>query len=121
VGVAVVQAIGLTHRQQKLLTFIEGYIAERGASPSFAEMAAGAALKSRSGIHRILSSLEERGRIARRPGLSRSVVILKPAVPITVDDLRATVARLIEQEGIEVAAATWHVIGCELAARQGAA
>lgn len=57
--------ISLTPQQKKLLTFLTREISATGVAPSFSQMAAHMGLSSKSGIHRLLNSLEERGRISR--------------------------------------------------------
>lgn len=64
---------GLTKCQLKLFLFIRRYIAEYGVAPSFDEMMAEMDLASKSGIHRLLSALEERGHIYRIPNKARSI------------------------------------------------
>lgn len=72
-----VQAV-LTQRQLQLLNFIHDYYQEKGVSPSFDEMRRSMKLKSKSGIHRLVSSLEERGFIKRLAYRARAVELLKP-------------------------------------------
>ena len=55
----------LTRKQHELLTFIHGHIRKNGISPSFDEMKDALNLKSKSGIHRLITALEERGFIRR--------------------------------------------------------
>jgi repressor LexA len=66
----------MTPRMRELLTFIDGYIQARGVSPSFDEMKAALKLASKSGIHRMLRQLEERGFIRQIPHRSRAVQIV---------------------------------------------
>ena len=82
----------LTSMQSRLLYFIRDYIAQSGGvSPSLGTMAEGLGLKSKSGIHRLLTGLEERGFIRRRHNQARSVTIRQmpedPRIP-TADDLK---------------------------------
>ena len=67
----------LTRKQLELLTYIESYLRKYGAAPSFEEMKAALGLKSKSGIHRLVSALEERGFIRRLPHRARALEILK--------------------------------------------
>ena len=62
----------LTKKQQELLRFIEQRLAADGVSPSFEEMKAALDLKSKSGIHRLITALEERGFIRRLPHRARA-------------------------------------------------
>lgn len=67
----------LTPKQQKLLLFINDRLNKGGVSPSFDEMRAALGLKSKSGIHRMINSLEERGFIQRLPNKARALEVLK--------------------------------------------
>ena len=67
----------LTRKQHELLMFIDKHLRETGFSPSFEEMKEGLALKSKSGIHRLVSALEERGFLVRRHHRARALEVLK--------------------------------------------
>ena len=67
----------LTAKQQQLLIFIKQHLDQGGVSPSFEEMKEALDLKSKSGIHRLISALEERGFIRRLPNRARALEILK--------------------------------------------
>ncbi|NNC73158.1 MAG: transcriptional repressor LexA [Sphingomonadaceae bacterium] len=67
----------LTPKQHELLTFIRERLADSGVSPSFEEMKDALALKSKSGVHRLISALEERGFIRRLPNRARALEIVK--------------------------------------------
>ncbi len=67
----------LTPKQCELLLFIHRRIRETGVSPSFEEMKEALALKSKSGIHRLIVALEERGFIRRMPHRARALEVLK--------------------------------------------
>jgi repressor LexA len=67
----------LTRKQSELLTYIQGQLKESGVSPSFEEMKDALALKSKSGVHRLISALEERGFIRRLPNRARALEILR--------------------------------------------
>ena len=67
----------LTKKQLELLRFIKGRMDEDGVPPSFDEMKDALALASKSGIHRLIKALEERGYIRRLPNRARAVEILK--------------------------------------------
>ncbi len=69
----------LTRKQNELLTFIAERLAETGVSPSFDEMKAALGLKSKSGIHRLITALEERGFIRRLPHRARAIEVLRTA------------------------------------------
>ncbi len=67
----------LTRKQHELLLFIHERIRESGVSPSFEEMKEALDLKSKSGIHRLITALEERGFIRRLPHRARALEVLK--------------------------------------------
>ncbi|MEJ7925334.1 transcriptional repressor LexA [Sphingobium sp. AN641] len=67
----------LTPKQQELLRFIQVRLEQGGVSPSFEEMKEALDLKSKSGIHRLISALEERGFIRRLPNRARALEVVK--------------------------------------------
>ena len=67
----------LTRKQHELLVFIDRYLKTSGFSPSFEEMKAALDLKSKSGIHRLISALEERGFLARMHNHARALEVLR--------------------------------------------
>ncbi|MBM3487407.1 MAG: transcriptional repressor LexA [Alphaproteobacteria bacterium] len=67
----------LTPKQYELLRFIHARLAARGVPPSFDEMKDALRLKSKSGIHRLITGLEERGFIRRLPHRARALEVLK--------------------------------------------
>jgi repressor LexA len=67
----------LTKKQHELLMYIHRHIEETGISPSFDEMKAALNLRSKSGIHRLITALEERGFIRRLPHRARALEVLK--------------------------------------------
>lgn len=67
----------LTRKQYQLLSFIHARIQETGIPPSFDEMKTALSLKSKSGIHRLIMALEERGFIHRLPHRARALEVLK--------------------------------------------
>ena len=67
----------LTRKQHELLCFINDRLAEAGVSPSFEEMKDALDLKSKSGVHRLISALEERGFIRRLPNRARALEVVK--------------------------------------------
>lgn len=67
----------LTRKQQELLFFINERLNEGGVSPSFDEMKDALGLKSKSGIHRLITGLEERGFIRRLPHRARALEVLR--------------------------------------------
>jgi len=67
----------LTSKQKELLLFIDDRIRESGVSPSFDEMKEALNLASKSGIHRLITALEERGFIRRLANRARALEVLK--------------------------------------------
>jgi repressor LexA len=67
----------LTRKQQELLLFIDQRLKDGGVSPSFEEMKDALTLKSKSGVHRLISALEERGFIRRLANRARALEVLK--------------------------------------------
>ena len=67
----------LTRKQHELLMFINERLTEAGIPPSFDEMKDALDLKSKSGIHRLITALEERGFIRRLPNRARALEVLK--------------------------------------------
>ena len=67
----------LTNKQHDLLHFIDNQLKSMGVSPSFDEMKNALGLKSKSGIHRLIKGLEERGFIRRLPHRARALEVIK--------------------------------------------
>jgi repressor LexA len=67
----------LTRKQHELICFIADRLAETGVSPSFEEMKEALDLKSKSGVHRLISALEEREFIRRLPNRARALEVLR--------------------------------------------
>ena len=67
----------LTQRQHQLLKFIQDYLDQYGVPPSFDEMRSALKLKSKSGIHRLITGLEERGYIRRLAYRARALEVLR--------------------------------------------
>jgi len=65
----------LTEKQRDLLLFIHDYISQSGTSPSFDEMKDALELKSKSGIHRLINALVERGFLERLPNKARALAV----------------------------------------------
>jgi repressor LexA len=92
----------LTRKQHELIRFIQVRLEETGVSPSFEEMKEALDLKSKSGVHRLISALEERGFIRRLPNRARALEVLRqpedvgtarPAPPVAAN-ANSTVAAL---------------------------
>ncbi|AOL23460.1 repressor LexA [Erythrobacter litoralis] len=67
----------LTAKQHELIRFIQQRLEETGVSPSFEEMKEALDLKSKSGVHRLISALEERGFIRRLPNRARALEVIR--------------------------------------------
>jgi repressor LexA len=67
----------LTKKQRELLQFIQERLADTGISPSFDEMKDALGLKSKSGVHRLITGLEERGFIRRLPHRARALEVTR--------------------------------------------
>lgn len=96
----------LTRKQHELLVFIDRHLKQTGFSPSFEEMKEALQLKSKSGIHRLISALEERGFLGRRHHRARALEVLRlpdnmvptveaaaPASPVPAATFSPTVIR----------------------------
>ena len=89
----------LTQRQLQLLKFIHRYQQEHGVPPSFDEMRCALQLRSKSGIHRLISGLEERGHIRRLAHRARALEVIRPpaelpeATGAATEDLGVNVVR----------------------------
>jgi len=66
----------MTPKMKKLLDFISAQIDEHGLASTFDDMVSHMGLKSKSGIHRMLTALEDKGKIARMHGRARSIAIV---------------------------------------------
>lgn len=67
-------AMGLTKKQRELLTFIDEHQrANDGVIPSYDQMCEGIGLKFKSGVHRLILALDERGKISRLPNKARAI------------------------------------------------
>ncbi len=84
----------LTRKQLELLNFINRRVQQDGVSPSFEEMKDALDLRSKSGIHRLITALEERGFIRRLPHRARALEILK--LPEAMEKARPFNPRVIE-------------------------
>ena len=67
----------LTRKQHQLLTYIDNHLKSNGIPPSYDEMKDALSLKSKSGIHRLITGLEERGFLRRLPHKARALEILR--------------------------------------------
>jgi repressor LexA len=67
----------LTRKQHELLLYLDQQLKKDGVSPSFEEMKKALSLKSKSGIHRLITGLEERGFIRRLPHRARAIEVIR--------------------------------------------
>ncbi len=81
----------LTRKQQQLLMFINDRLEKDGVSPSFEEMKEALGLKSKSGIHRLIIALEERGFLRRLPHRARALEVMK--LPESASGAQTAVAK----------------------------
>ena len=77
----------LTAKQKQLLDFLKTYQEANEHAPSFDEMKDAIGLKSKSGIHRLVSALEERGHIRRLANRARAIEILSDSPTATMDNV----------------------------------
>ena len=96
----------LTNKQHELLCFIDERLKETGVSPSFEEMKDALGLKSKSGIHRLISALEERDFIRRLPNRARALEVLKLPEGGVVQSAPANVVNIPEARPAAPAAST---------------
>ncbi len=80
----------LTQRQLQLLTYIHSYVSEHKVPPSFEEMRHALKLKSKSGVHRLISGLEERGYIRRLAYRARALEIVRAPTGEFAPDMTAS-------------------------------
>jgi len=78
----------LTRKQFELLRFIHERLKEAGIPPSFDEMKDALDLRSKSGIHRLITALEERGFIRRLPNRARAIEVIKLPEPVSAGATR---------------------------------
>lgn len=69
----------LTHQQSRLLEYLKSYAGRDNISPSFQEMSEAIGLRSKAGVHRLISGLEERGFIRRLHGRARAIEVIDQA------------------------------------------
>ncbi len=84
----------LTRKQQELLLFISERLSEGGVSPSFDEMKDALGLKSKSGIHRLITGLEERGFLRRLPHRARALEVTRMPDGVGFEEVRNAAPQL---------------------------
>lgn len=75
-GRAPLRVVGLTAHQKRVLEYLAEFIAKNGIAPTYDQIAAHLGLASKSGVHRVITELEERGAIQRLPNRARSITII---------------------------------------------
>jgi repressor LexA len=92
----------LTKKQKNLLIFINEKLKRTGVSPSYDEMRLSLNLKSKSGIHRLISALEERGFIKRLPHKARALEVIKLPENAGAQDLYNNFSPKIIKGGLDL-------------------
>jgi repressor LexA len=92
----------LTKKQKNLLIFINEKLKSTGISPSYDEMRMSLNLKSKSGIHRLISALEERGFIKRLPHKARALEVIKLPENAGAQDLYNNFSPKIIKGGLDL-------------------
>ena len=92
----------LTAKQHELLHFIHDRLGQTGVSPSFDEMREALALKSKSGVHRLISALEERQFIRRLPNRARALEVVKMPEVMAPAAAASAIVRTAANDTIEI-------------------
>ena len=92
----------LTKKQKNLLVFINKKIRSTGVSPSYEEMKNSLNLKSKSGIHRLISALEERGFIKRLAHKARALEVLKLPETASANDIYNSFSPSVIKGGLDL-------------------
>ena len=92
----------LTKKQKNLLVFINKKIRSTGVSPSYEEMKNSLSLKSKSGIHRLISALEERGFIKRLAHKARALEVLKLPETASANDIYNSFSPSVIKGGLDI-------------------
>ena len=91
----------LTKKQKNLLLFINRKLRSSGVSPSYEEMKDSLNLRSKSGIHRLISALEERGFIKRLPHKARALEVVKLPETASANDIYNTFSPSVIKGGLD--------------------
>ncbi len=91
----------LTKKQKNLLLFINKKLRSSGISPSYEEMKTSLNLKSKSGIHRLISALEERGFIKRLAHKARALEVVKLPETASANDIYNTFSPSVIKGGLD--------------------
>ncbi len=95
----------LTKKQKNLLLFINKKIRSTGISPSYEEMKNSLSLRSKSGIHRLISALEERGFIKRLAHKARALEVLKLPETASANDIYNSFSPSVIKGGLDTTSA----------------
>ena len=93
----------LTKKQKNLLLFINKKLRSSGVSPSYEEMKDSLNLKSKSGIHRLISALEERGFIRKLPHKARALEVVKLPETASANDIYNSFSPSVIEGGLDEA------------------
>ena len=93
----------LTKKQKNLLLFINKKLRSSGVSPSYEEMKDSLNLKSKSGIHRLISALEERGFIRKLPHKARALEVVKLPETASANDIYNSFSPSVIKGGLDEA------------------
>ena len=91
----------LTKKQKNLLLFINKRLRSSGVSPSYEEMKVSLNLKSKSGIHRLISALEERGFVRRLPHKARALEVVKLPETASANDIYNSFSPSVIKGGLD--------------------
>ena len=91
----------LTKKQKNLLLFINKKLRASGVSPSYEEMKDSLNLKSKSGIHRLISALEERGFIRRLAHKARALEVIKLPETASANDIYNSFSPSVIKGGLD--------------------
>ena len=91
----------LTKKQKNLLLYINKKLRSSGVSPSYEEMKQSLNLKSKSGIHRLISALEERGFIRRLPHKARALEVIKLPETASANDIYNSFSPSVIKGGLD--------------------
>merc|ERR1712225_206522 len=95
----------LTKKQKNLLLFINKKLRSSGVSPSYEEMKQSLNLRSKSGIHRLISALEERGFIKRLAHKARALEVIKLPETASANDIYNSFSPSVIQGGLDTQSA----------------
>ena len=91
----------LTKKQSEILEYISDFMKNKGVSPSFEEMKLALNLKSKSGIHRLISALEERGFIKRLAHKARALEVIKLPETASANDIYNSFSPSVIKGGLD--------------------